>query len=252
MWATLYFAQHEDKLCDNFSNRLLFYSRYIDDGIGIWDWTGTPACTTDWENYKQAMNDYGSLEWEFSNLLTTVNYLDLTLSLRNGQVESTLYEKKLNLYLYLPPHSAHAPGILKGLISGMVLRILRLTSNATTRKLHIRRFFQRLVARGFQPPTLKPIFDNCLRKYNKPATIAPQKRNFGHPIILHLPYHPLDPPSSAIQRLFAKHMICSKSNNPYGNVPLKDIRNHHGAPIMIDRLIVAYHRPPNLGNQLCP
>ena len=39
-----------------------------------------------------------------------------------------MYSKPLALYLYLPPHSCHAPGVLTGLVFGMILRIHRLCS----------------------------------------------------------------------------------------------------------------------------
>jgi hypothetical protein len=81
MWATLYFAQHEERLYDKYSHRLSFFGRYIDDGFGIWNWTGTQACHDDWTNFQTEMNDFGTLEWEFDLLKNTVNYLDLTLSL---------------------------------------------------------------------------------------------------------------------------------------------------------------------------
>jgi len=44
MWATLFFNSHEKKLCTTYNRWLLDWARYIDDGIGIWDWTCTPEC----------------------------------------------------------------------------------------------------------------------------------------------------------------------------------------------------------------
>ena len=35
----------------------------------------------------------------------------------------SLREREMNLYLYIPPHSAHPPGVLLGLVFGMVFRI---------------------------------------------------------------------------------------------------------------------------------
>jgi len=131
MWATLFFADHEQQLCNQYQQFLLHWTRYIDDGFGIWNWTGTAECLEAFENFKRDINTT-SLDWVVNRPSTRVNYLDLTLTISNGHVESTLYKKSLSLYLYLLPGSAHPPGVLKGLIAGTLLRILRLTSNPST------------------------------------------------------------------------------------------------------------------------
>jgi hypothetical protein len=252
MWATLYFASHEDNLSEEFQQFLLFYKRYIDDGFGIWNWTGTRACKAAWTAFQDKFQEFGNLRWDFVPLAQTSNFLDLTLSINHGRVESTLYEKALNLYLYLPPHSAHAPGVLKGLIAGMLLRIIRLTSEPSTRKAHVQRFFDRLVARGYLATRIKPIFDKCFRKLAAPPVSTPtQPAEKPNPVFLHLQYHPLDPPSSTIQKLFEKHILKSSSKNPY-QPPLAQMKNCDGVATGINRMIVAYHRPPNLGNLLAP
>ena len=123
-YATLYFALHEMEVIAKFP-RLLFYRRLIDDGLGV----GQGEEDSTFADFQTAINNYGKLTWEFSSLSKEVNYLDLTINFRqtishNGCILSfRLFEKALNLYLYLPPNSAHPPGILKGLIYGMVLRI---------------------------------------------------------------------------------------------------------------------------------
>ncbi len=85
---------------------LLDWARYIDDGIGIWDWTGTPECILAFNRFKASLQRFHPT-WEISEPASTVNYLDITLTLKNGIVTSTLFEKKLHLYLYLPCTSAH-------------------------------------------------------------------------------------------------------------------------------------------------
>jgi len=140
MWAMLYFANHEQHLCDKYKEYLLHWSRFIDDGLGIWNWTGTPECIEAFNQFKKDINDT-SLDWEVNQPKACVNFLNLTLTITNGIVESTLFEKSLSLYLYLPPGSAHLPGILRGLIAGALLQIIKLTSNPVTWKKHISQLF---------------------------------------------------------------------------------------------------------------
>jgi len=203
MWATLFFDPHEQHLTAKYQKYLLHWSRYIDDGFGVWDWTGTPECLQAFADFKQEINDT-SLDWEVNSPSSRVNFLDLTLTICNGVVESTLFEKALSLHLYIPPSSAHPPGVLKGLVARSLLRIIRLTSNWTTRKNHISRFFRRLMAHGYTASHLQPIFDKYLQRFTAtPATPAPSANEPSNDrVFLHLPYHPLDPKSCEVQTLF--------------------------------------------------
>ncbi|KAL7534021.1 hypothetical protein ACHAWF_004696, partial [Thalassiosira exigua] len=45
-----------------------------------------------------------------------------------GDLRTTLFEKKMALYLFITPNSAHPLGITAGFINGEVLRIYRLRS----------------------------------------------------------------------------------------------------------------------------
>jgi hypothetical protein len=64
------------------------------------------------------------------------------------------------------------------------------------------------------------------------------------PLILHLPYNPGDPPSSAVQRLFRSEMLEPPPPAP----TLPELRTLSGKRIGLNRLIIAYHRSRNIGN----
>jgi hypothetical protein len=104
---------------------LAIYKRYIDDGIGIW--TGPTAL---WTKFQSWVNSFGLLHWIFTELKKEIDYLNLTIRLdANCTIQMTLFEKALNLYLYLPPHLAHPPGVLTGLIYSMIRHVYRLTTD---------------------------------------------------------------------------------------------------------------------------
>jgi len=58
-------------------------------------------------------------------------------------------------------------------------------------------------------------------------------------LFFHLPFHPSNPPSSHIQSLWRDDAK-----------KLTNLTNYTGHKIPISKLIVAYSRPPNLGNLL--
>jgi hypothetical protein len=105
VYATLYFAIHELAMPSALQACLAIYKRYIDDGIGIW--IGTKK---QWLDFKQWINSFGTLRWTFTEPSSTIDYLDMTIRIDDSMsIRTNLFEKPLNLYLYLPPHSAHPP-----------------------------------------------------------------------------------------------------------------------------------------------
>jgi hypothetical protein len=62
-------------------------------------------------------------------------------------------------------------------------------------------------------------------------------------VFFHLPYHPNDPKSSVIQRIWRDKVMY-----PPGKDALNQLKNHYDYKIPIDQLTIAYHRAPNLGN----
>jgi hypothetical protein len=145
-WATIYFA-------------IPFYKRFIDDIIGIWLCDPCPDTNEkEWIAFKNDMQQWHGLEWEFSTPSHSCTFMDLLLTLHHGKIMTTLHEKKHNLFLYIPPHSAHPKGMLNGLIFGNILRIHRLCSNPPEIHNNVKSFYKRLLNRGYSKNTLTPIF----------------------------------------------------------------------------------------------
>ena len=83
-------------------------------------------------NYWKSLHikqDYYGLEWIFKERSNTVNYMAMTISICKDWVVTSFYEKTMNLYLYILPHSAHILGMLTGLVSGDILCIHSICSD---------------------------------------------------------------------------------------------------------------------------
>jgi hypothetical protein len=120
-YATLYFGIHELDIVPLFANSLVAYFRYINDCIGIWLHHPDPILDLQlWTAFQAMMNAYGKLTWVFTPFAKCVDFMDLTISITETGIPTCIFGKKLNLYLYIPPHSAHSPGVLHGLIIGMI------------------------------------------------------------------------------------------------------------------------------------
>lgn len=260
MYATVVFAIREIEIIPRFQPQLIEYGRYIDDGFGIWQPLPTDSPATDsarWTEFQAAINSTGAfpltarrLIWDFSPRSPSVTYLDLTINLHCGRLSTCLYEKALNLYLYLPPHSCHPPGVVKSLIVGRIQQIRKLTTRPEDRRRLALLLLERLQARGYSRSWLVPLFASALRATNcttpsptPSTTTAPLET----PFYFHAQFHPHDAAGREIQRAFRSTML-----SPTDEPALPNLRNRRGARLNVSRLIVAYHRPRNLGNLLSP
>jgi hypothetical protein len=156
MYAALYYAIHKLRtlLC-KYIHFLLLYKRYIDDVLSIWNTSLNPNGSY-FAAFSRNMDRWGKLRWEISPLVNKVNFLDVTLTITpSGHVDSRLFKKALNLYLYLPSYSCHPPGVLKGLLLkgllyGSIFQILRLTTDRAVCQANIQDLFCQLLQRGYQ------------------------------------------------------------------------------------------------------
>eukprot|EP00956_Cyclotella_meneghiniana_P015107 scaffold22917_cov55-Cyclotella_meneghiniana.AAC.3 len=120
MWATIYFAVHEKHILANHSGNLLYYKRFIDDIFGIW----IGNTTNEWSSFCDDINNFGVLTWDIGDNKPSlsVDFLDLTIMIRGSKIETKTFQKKMNLYLYIPPSSAHPTGCIKGTVFGLIRR----------------------------------------------------------------------------------------------------------------------------------
>jgi ABC-type uncharacterized transport system permease subunit len=88
-----------------------------------------------------------------------------------------MYEKPTNLFLYIPPTSAHSPGVLKSIIFGNVHHYWCQNSNIDDYQCIIQQFALRLEAHGHAKVDLIPIFrkpSQPLRKHLLPISPTTQ------------------------------------------------------------------------------
>jgi hypothetical protein len=247
-YANIAYATHEDKILPAFRNRLKYYKRYIDDVFGIWHRHPDPIQDARlWLRFKRKLNGWHGLKWITSTPSTQVVFLDLTITLEDTRLHYVLYEKPLNLHLYIPPKSAHPPGVLYGLIAGSVFRATTLCSLPADAKLLIQKFWRQLRARGYPASILHPLFAKALARRQAPLPAASVAAAMEPPPahwFFKLTYHPQDPPSSAIRKAWQHTVAAPPFSKPLNLVDL----NH--TPIGDRRFIVCYRRAPNLGNLL--
>ena len=249
-WATLYFALCEESVITQYVTNLPLYRRFIDDIIGVWTVTNANTDKQSWTSFKAAINSpIYKLVWEFSERKSHVDFMDLTIRIDDDRLHTSLYEKPSNLHLYIPPHSCHPPGLVRGIVLGMIYRIHTLCSDKEDVRHRTVDLYRQLLHRGYSRHTMVPLFKEAISRAATPilATDADKANTttLRRSLFFHLKYHPLNPDSRAIQRVWQDTLA-----NPAHSRPLAQVRNYAGTEIGIERLIIAYQRPFNLGNLL--
>lgn len=223
-------------LLQKYGGHLLYFKRFVDDIIGIW--LPSTYHPNAWESFLQDINNYGKLKWTTTGFTNELIFMDLRIQvLANNKLHFTTYQKELNLYLYIPPGSAHPSNMLRGLVYGR-LRAYYIQNSETSDFLHYATLLaKRLMARGWPSHTLVPVFRAAwvhLQKHDKQSILEgssqkkPKPR--GKQLFFHLPYHPRGIQRSTIQQLYSRYM----------RTVLPDCS-----------LTVAVSRPRNLGDRVC-
>ena len=146
------------------------------------------------------MQDYYGLEWIFEECSDKVNYMDTTIAIRKDWIVTSLYEKAVNLYFYIPPHSSHPLGVLTRLVSGNILRINSLFSKQDDINRRMKEFYARLLVLGYQRDLLIPTFTTgitraCafIKRVSVRGCVSEQDKDTQGRVFFHLPYHPRKP-----------------------------------------------------------
>ncbi|KAL3796723.1 hypothetical protein ACHAWO_003198 [Cyclotella atomus] len=253
-YATIFFALHEHEIVPKWAQQVIFYKRFIDDVLGVWLPHPDPIHNEHlWKEFCSDMDKWHGLRWKCETPSRSVDFMDLTITIVNNRLETTLFEKAMNLYLYLPPHSSHPRGVFTGLIFGQVLRIRRLCTHKRDADKKVLEFFNRLLARGHTQESIGPLFDKAeanAQAYMRLTTTEKEKlkqqkeTNAQNQVFLHLKFHPSDPQSREIQRIWREQVL-----QPEGETPLPEMENIDGVQVGLNKLVIAYSRPLNLKNR---
>jgi hypothetical protein len=228
-YATISFGHYENiNILTEFSPNLLYYRRYIDDIFGIWIPPVKDQNAT-WQAFKNKLNNWGHLEWVIEDPSKHTVFLDLDISTCNSKLIIKTFQKETNLYLYLPPQSAHPPSCLKGLISGELNRYWAQNKPSDFQKI-LASFIQRLTQRGHKLEDLIPIFQQAAASLEtKNPRPSAADTDTSNTLFLHWQYHP--------------HGIQKRELRLLYNNTLKPLLDY-------DRVTIAMSRPTNLRDLL--
>ena len=186
------------------------------------------------------MNKFGNLHWVFSPCELSTTFLDLNITISPTSSSPTLYDqasttmtiifstfqKPMNLYLYLPPHSAHPPGITRSHLYSLLRKYWIQNTLKRDFTSIIKSLFQWLLTRGHHPQCLCKLFINAAHTLDSKPIHSPSSQQIyhgntpptSHPntIFLKWQYHPLGLPKRDLRQIYTSTCETSSTSSPNG------------------------------------
>ena len=157
----------------------------------------------------------------------------------------------MNLFLYIPEHSAHPPGLTKSLITGLLETYWRQNSQKKDFLSRARLLYERLLARGHKPNKLKPVFTSAAERLELKSNCnwkRSEVKQDKNRIFLHWPFHPKDVSRQQIRDSYEN--TCEIPNAK--GESFKRLITKNDEVFKISKLTVAYSRSKNLRDMLSP
>ena len=151
--ACLYLAILEERVTNNIGADLVFYVRYIDDGMGAWQGSRDGLVA-----FLNSLFTGSGLDITNEIADNLIVFLDMEIFRRERQLVTRCYQKASNAYLYLPFSSEHPPHVFIGFIKGELIRYVKRCFLFDDFCIMVSLFSTRLRARGYPAGVVRRAF----------------------------------------------------------------------------------------------
>ena len=134
---------------------------------------------------------------------TSINFLDLTITIVENQLHTTVYSKPTDSHLYLQADSCHKKSSINGIQKGVALRLRRICSSTEEFDNRAKEYIAYLVARGHDPKSVLDVFKNARILPRSDARKKKIKNNSSNKVILSTKYNPRGPD---VENIIKKHI----------------------------------------------
>ncbi|XP_065424163.1 uncharacterized protein LOC135975776 [Chrysemys picta bellii] len=137
-YANIFMADLEQRFLSSRPLTPLLYLRYIDDIVIIWT-HGKEALE---EFHHDFNNFHPTINLSLDQSTQAVHFLDTTVLISDGHINTTLYRKPTDHYTYLHASSFHPGHTTRSIVYSQALRYNRICSNPSDRDKHLQDFYQ--------------------------------------------------------------------------------------------------------------
>jgi len=136
-YANIFMDNFETKLLNDYfkksGKRPLIWFRFIDDIFFIWN--DDQQSLNDFLNFCQNYSDLkkmkSKIKFEVCQSIERVNFLDVTVSIKEGTLATTVFSKPTDAHIYLNATSCHPEHMIKNIPKSQFLRLRKLCSDTT-------------------------------------------------------------------------------------------------------------------------
>ena len=159
-YAILFLASLEEKILESLDLKPKIWWRYIDDIFFIWE-HGEESLR---EFLKELNKFHPTIKFTAEWSKERVNFLDVNVFLKNGELKTDLFVKPTDTHQFLDPTSCHPYHCKKGIPYSQALRFNRICSNNESFDKRCNELEQLLLERGYNQ---KMVRDQILRARKK-------------------------------------------------------------------------------------
>lgn len=237
-YANLFMDRLENNIISSFQNDTglapLVWYRYIDDIFFIWT-SGEESLDNFIEHaqkYSENQNMKSTIKFEVNKSTAAVNFLDVTVSLKDQKLQSNLYSKPTDAFLYLNKASSHPRHVTNNIPKGQFIRIRRICSEKADYFSNCNRLCAFFVKRGYDSRFLNKIVGE-VSKLDRDSLLEDREKTAKDPqMIFVCEWHPL---LASVPAILKKHYPVLQNDTKT-------------AAIFPSHPIVAYRRPKCIKN----
>lgn len=227
-FANIFMYLLERTILQRHSVSVLYYKRYLDDIIAIV--TGDPSSFI-----KGLCGMHPNIKLDIKISQSSADFLDLHIykghNFKSQQIlDTSVHQKQLNAYLYVPYQSFHRQQTKGGFIVTELKRYIRNTSSFKDYLSIKRTFWSRLRARGY-PPNFIEFYFSKVKFMDRKTLLQPKK--------------------SSESDTTSKVFFSTQYNPLTKNIPIKKLLKTYWSKDFNGKIMIGYSNSFNLHNILC-
>ena len=222
-----------DKLAKSGAIKPSCWWRYRDDILDFW--TLGEQKLLEFTEYIHSL--YPTIKFTFTYSKDKINFLDLTLHLVDGKIETDIYSKPTDSHLYLPPSSSHPYSCIKSIPYSVGLRIKRNCSNNLFLQNRTKEYKGYLTGQGYSQKIVNKQFQKAFSVDRDNLLKVKAKSRHSNVIPLVIDFNANLP---NITKILKRNLHLLDSTEQLKNI------------FSSKRIVTAYRRPKNLKEILAP